>query len=92
MHLSVGWVLFLGGVAGFIKVFRAVNLADVGIGDKPKDRSLPKSRRMTRQTRLLLLALNLLFVIWGAVWIHRNHNWDPFKPCPSCKLDNDAVS
>ena len=89
MNISLGWIFFLGGIVGFVRVAYARNLAELGIG---RAEASEEKKPMSKLQRLLLLLLNLSLLVGGAMLIHHNHNWNPFTPCPTCKKDDGAVS
>jgi hypothetical protein len=93
MGLSLGWLLFLGGALGTVRVLRAktfswANEVDTVVTEEDRKREVP----MTPVKRWVLVTICLLLAIIGAVLIQRQHNWNPFAPCPSCKNDGGAVS
>ena len=93
MGLSFGWLLLLGGALGAVRVLRAktfswANEVDTVVTEEDRKREAP----MTPVRRWILVAICLLLAIVGAVLIQRQHNWNPFALCPSCKNDGGAVS
>lgn len=92
MHIGFGWILFLGGIFGLMKVARAQSFREIGMGPEVNENGSTSPKRLTWRLKLMLLALNLLIALGGGMMIQRSHNWNPFKPCPSCKLDDGAVS
>ena len=93
MNFSLGWIFFLGGIAGFIRILRAKSLPEFSPNyDRKVNQDEATRAPMVLWVKLLLLGMNLLLVAGGAVAISRKHDWNPFAPCTSCKRDNGAVS
>ena len=92
MHVGFGWILFLGGLFGVFKVAPARSLKEIGMGNEGNEHIATSSPILTWRLKLVLVALNILLAVVGGMLIQRSHNWNPFKSCPSCKLDGGAVS
>ena len=92
MSISLGWLFFLAGILGSVKVLYAKSIADVSGYQEGRENRQEARAPMRMWVRLLVLALNLSVAIGGAVAISQKHNWNPFKPCPTCKLDGGPVS
>lgn len=89
MHVSFGWIFLLGGIAGTVTVLRARSVAD--LENWPNSEAKKSRTPMSRRVRLLVLVLNLLLAVGGAAVIQKQHNWNPFAPCPSCVRNDDGV-
>jgi hypothetical protein len=92
MGLPLGWLLLLGGVLGAGRVLRAktfswANDVDGNVTEEDRKREAP----MTPFKRWVLVAICLLLVIVGAVLIQRQHNWNPFASCHSCKTTAELL-
>ncbi|HEY0307569.1 MAG TPA: hypothetical protein VGB94_05370 [Acidobacteriaceae bacterium] len=85
MHLSIGWIFLLGGIAGLIRNARAksitwANTVDINMTpDEIRQSEVP----MTPKRRLIALTLCLALAIFGAWKIQRDHWWNPFLGHPS---------
>jgi hypothetical protein len=91
MGLSLGWLLFVGGILGSIRVLRAktfswANYVDTVVTEEDRKREAP----MTPLKRRVLVAICLLLAIVGAVFIQRTHSWNPFAPAPQARAATGA--
>jgi hypothetical protein len=85
MHLSIGWIFLLGGIAGIVNNARAKTIAwantlDVNMTDEQIRES---EKLMTPKRRFVVLSFCFALAIFGAWKIQRDHCWNPFLGRPS---------
>ena len=78
LNVSPGWICLIGGLSGIITVSRAKtfswrNYQFVGTEEDKKREESP----MTPLKRFVLIAICLVIVLYGAVRIDEDHDWNP---------------
>jgi hypothetical protein len=92
VSISLGWIFFLGGIFGTAKILRSSDWRDFNESHEDEPETRHPNRPIKPLAKALILLLNVALCLGGAASIQRKHNWNPFKPCPTCKLDGGAVS
>ncbi len=85
MHLSIGWIFLLGGIAGIVNNARAktitwANTLDINMTEEEIRRS---ERPMTSKRRFVVLCFCFALAIFGAWKIQRDRWWNPFLGHPT---------
>ena len=101
MHLSIGWIFLLGGIAGLLKSLRAKTYSWGNTDGNISEEELRKTETpMTPRLRLLAIVTGIALILGGMWKIQHDHWWNPFLGHPTNRQltpqerddDNRAIS
>jgi len=101
MHLSIGWIFLLGGLAGVIQNMRAKTFSWANTdGNMSREDVRKYERPMTPRLRMLAISICLVVALGGVWKIQHDHWWNPFLGHPTNRQltpheredDNKAIS
>ena len=83
MFISVGWVLFVGGLMSAIGVATAKRFLKSDFANSDgviSEEDYKTEVTLTPMRRWLILAICIVIAVIGVFWIQHDNDWNPFQP------------